>query len=81
MPASPVLQTFLHWSTARASPPYHLCADLRLLVHRVYCDLDRSCHRCHRALETVRRVKMCIVRDERLCFRCYHRARWPQRES
>ena len=73
---SPRLRLVLHWCTERAPPPFALCADLRRVLHRAYAtDL---CQRCDAVVQTRRRVAMCLVRDERLCFACYHRARWPR---
>lgn len=49
-----------------------LCDDLRW---HIYHTLRQTlCTRCGVALEGPRRVTMCFVRSERLCFVCYHRA-------
>lgn len=72
------LRFFLHWVTV-ASTPFALCEDLRRHVTLLYDDdaVRCRCQRCGVCIETRRRVCMCLLRDERLCFTCYHRARWP----
>jgi hypothetical protein len=71
------LETFLHWSTLRAPPPFSLCQDLHALLYHTYH--SSLCQRCGRVTNTRKRVAMCFVRDERMCFTCYHRSKWPPR--
>ena len=52
-------------------------ADLRW--HLYHTLRQTLCTRCGVALEGRKRVTMCFVRSERLCFGCYHHARWPGR--
>lgn len=53
-----------------------LCDDLRWYLHQLLrCTI---CTRCTRIVQGRRRAAMCFVRNERLCFACYHRAQWPR---
>lgn len=68
---------FFGWSTARAPPPFDLCADLREHVH-TFLSTTR-CQRCGVRVSDERRVRVCLRPDGmRLCFVCCHRSRWPR---
>jgi len=70
------LAVFLGWCTRATASPFALCADLRWYVYHVFH--QTMCNRCGVVVETSRRVSMCFVRSEVMCFTCWHRARWPR---
>lgn len=59
-----------------APPPFYLCEDLRRHIH--FLSSRVVCQRCGALVVTRRRVNVCFLRSERLCFVCYQRARWPR---
>jgi len=53
-----------------------LCDDVcRVIVSFVFRSV---CARCGAATEALGVNRTCFVRGRRLCFACYHRARWPR---
>lgn len=60
---------------AHIAKRYRVCEDLQRYIFQL--TQTSCCHRCGVVTETNRRVATCFVGRERLCFACYHRARWP----
>ena len=69
------VRSFVMASTV-APPPFYLCEDLRRHVYHIAS--RATCQRCDALVVTRRRVSVCFLRSQRLCFVCYHRARWPR---
>ena len=67
------VRSFVMASTV-APPPFFLCEDLRRHVY----NMRRVPREGYALVVTRRRVSVCFLRSERLCFMCYHRARWPR---
>lgn len=64
---------FLHHIST--NPP-ELCEDVRHLIHD-WCHTT-TCKRCSKVIGTTNGVfRMCVVGNQRLCFTCYHRLKYP----
>lgn len=70
------LSAFLEWTAVLALHPFYLCEDLRTIVECLYDSTE--CTRCGVAVDTKKKLNVCFVREGCLCFRCYHRSRWPK---
>ena len=71
-----IVKTIIVNWLCRTSCPYHLSEDLRRHLAYIYLEC-LFCSRCGCLVESSKRAIFCIVRSERLCFTCYHKARWP----
>ena len=65
---------FTDFACHRATPP--LCSDVCELIAQ-WAEL-LTCRRCGAVTGRLGHyVRMCFVRDEGVCFACYHRSRSP----
>jgi len=55
-----------------------LCEDIRWYLCEYFL-LHRKCRMCDRQVVFPNgRVRMCIVRDETMCFECFQKSRYPR---
>lgn len=53
-----------------------LCEDLRWYIWRL--SYTRQCRCCGTGLSLDGKISICFVRDECLCFKCWHKSRYPK---